>query len=161
MLSLIFDFCFRVTCVDTATWTITFANNTPTIRSNLCKTTLATSTVVWSYFRLCSTLLVVVNKNHQFSNIYLSFNNNNFNKKIGKIDEDTILKMAKPRCGNKDFDMQFSSSKFLSFRTNDFSKNDFTLIGTKFDRYSKFIYNILWRSTEKKPLQVDVLDPKV
>ena len=40
----------------------------------------------------------------------------------GKIDEDTIMKMAKPRCGNKDFDLQFSSSKFLSFRTNDFSK---------------------------------------
>lgn len=32
------------------------------------------------------------------------------------------MKMAKPRCGNKDFDLQFSSSKFLSFRTNDYSK---------------------------------------
>lgn len=29
--------------------------------------------------------------------------------------------MAKPRCGNKDFDLQFSSSKFLRFKTNDYS----------------------------------------
>lgn len=42
--------------------------------------------------------------------------------RTGKIDEETIMKMAKPRCGNKDFDLQFSSSKFLSFRTNDYSK---------------------------------------
>ena len=32
------------------------------------------------------------------------------------------MKMAKPRCGNKDFDLQFSSSKFLRFKTNDYSK---------------------------------------
>ena len=40
----------------------------------------------------------------------------------GTIDDETIMKMAKPRCGNKDFDLQFSSSKFLSFRNSDFSK---------------------------------------
>lgn len=32
------------------------------------------------------------------------------------------MKMAKPRCGNKDFDLQFHSSKFLSSKTNDYSK---------------------------------------
>lgn len=41
--------------------------------------------------------------------------------RTGKIDEETIMKMAKPRCGNKDFDMQFSSSRFLNLKKNDFS----------------------------------------
>jgi hypothetical protein len=42
--------------------------------------------------------------------------------KTGKIDEETIMKMAKPRCGNKDFDLHFSSSRFINLKKNDFSK---------------------------------------
>lgn len=42
--------------------------------------------------------------------------------KTGKIDDQTIMQMSKPRCGNKDFDLQFSSVKFLTQRTVDFSK---------------------------------------
>jgi hypothetical protein len=38
------------------------------------------------------------------------------------------MKMAKPRCGNKDFDLQFSSSKFLRFKTNDYSKKRIDLL---------------------------------
>ena len=53
--------------------------------------------------------------------LYVCFHLKVFRKFLGKIDEDTIMKMAKPRCGNKDFDLQFSSSKFLRFKTNDYS----------------------------------------
>jgi hypothetical protein len=41
--------------------------------------------------------------------------------KSGKIDESTIIKMEKPRCGNKDFDFQFTRSKFFNVIKNDFS----------------------------------------
>jgi hypothetical protein len=43
--------------------------------------------------------------------------------RTGKIDEETIMQMSKPRCGNKDFDLHFNSLKFSSHKTNDFSKN--------------------------------------
>jgi hypothetical protein len=42
--------------------------------------------------------------------------------KTGKIDDQTIMQMSKPRCGNKDFDLQFSSVKFSLQKTVDFSK---------------------------------------
>ena len=32
--------------------------------------------------------------------------------RTGKIDEETIMQMSKPRCGNKDFDLHFNSLKF-------------------------------------------------
>jgi hypothetical protein len=51
------------------------------------------------------------------------------------------MKMAKPRCGNKDFDLHFSSSRFLNLKKNDYSTYKI-ISASKWDVAKKIIFSL-------------------